>query len=97
MQQLVAKELSISKDYFVVIMSEYIFIPWKHAQERAARLAADDGGHISNTPSITLAGAATIEAEDVVYLREGHILLHRQAATNYSRHSKAHDCKEARF
>ncbi|CAM6102738.1 unnamed protein product [Calypogeia fissa] len=58
-----------TQDYFVVIVSEYIFIPWKHAEEKAARLAGD-GGHISSTPSITLAGAATLEAEDVLFLRD---------------------------
>jgi DNA polymerase epsilon subunit 1 len=55
----------------VVIVSEYIFIPWKHAQERAARLAVDNaGGSISSTPSITVAGAATLEAEEVLFLRD---------------------------
>lgn len=54
----------------MVIVSEYIFVPWKHAQERAVTLTADDGVQISCTPSVTLAGAATIEAEDVLFLRD---------------------------
>lgn len=57
----------------MVIVSEYIFVPWKHAQETAAaRLAVDDGpgGHISSTPSVTVAGAATLEAKEVLFLRD---------------------------
>jgi len=59
------------QDYFVVIVSEYIYIPWKHSQDRAALLAANrDGGIISSTPSVTISAGADMEAQEVAYLKE---------------------------
>ncbi|GLJ44675.1 hypothetical protein SUGI_0939260 [Cryptomeria japonica] len=57
------------QDYFVVIVSEFIYLPWKHSQEQAAlRTAARDGSFC--TPSVTIAAAADVESEEVSFLKE---------------------------
>jgi hypothetical protein len=64
-------ELVVVQDYFVVIVSEYIYIPWKHSQDRAAMLAAtSDGGFTSSTPSVTVSAGSDLEAQEVAYLKE---------------------------
>lgn len=61
----------VVQDYFVVIVSEYIYIPWKHSQDRAAMLAATrDGGFTSSTPSVTISAGSDLEAQEVAYLKE---------------------------
>ncbi|BBN04847.1 DNA polymerase epsilon subunit 1 [Marchantia polymorpha subsp. ruderalis] len=57
----------VTQDYFVVIVSEYIYIPWKHAMDEAARRRA---GPVSSTPSITVAAAADMEAGEILFLKE---------------------------
>lgn len=57
------------QDYFVVIVSEFIYLPWKHSQEQAAlRAAARDGN--TCTPSITISAAADVESEEISFLKE---------------------------
>eukprot|EP01018_Ginkgo_biloba_P017404 Gb_06608 [translate_table: standard] len=58
-----------TQDYFIVIVSEFIYIPWKHSQEQAAlRAAARDGSMC--TPSVTIAAAADVESEEASFLKE---------------------------
>lgn len=61
----------VTQDYFVVIVSEYIYIPWKHSQDQAALLAAARGGDFaSSTPSVSISTASDAEAQEVSYLKE---------------------------
>lgn len=63
--------LELWQDYFVVIVSEYIYIPWKHAQEQAAvEAAARVSGSCLSTPSVTVSSAASSEAQEVAFLKE---------------------------
>lgn len=55
----------------MVIVSEYIYIPWKHSQDQAALLAAARGGDFaSSTPSVSISTASDAEAQEVSYLKE---------------------------
>ncbi|KAJ7294671.1 hypothetical protein O6H91_Y241800 [Diphasiastrum complanatum] len=60
----------LTQEYFIVIVSEYIYLPWKHSQEQAARLAASRLASTFCTPSVTVAAAADIQAEDAKFLKE---------------------------
>jgi len=54
----------VTQDYFVVIVSEYIYIPWKHSQDRVPLIAANKGGGlVSGTPSVTISAGAEMEAQ----------------------------------
>ncbi|KAL2635827.1 hypothetical protein R1flu_007306 [Riccia fluitans] len=57
----------VTQDYFVVIVSEYIYIPWKHARDEAAKRHE---GLVSSTPSITVGAAADAEASEILFLKE---------------------------
>lgn len=57
------------QDYFIVIVSEFIYSPWKHSQEQAALRAAAREGSLC-TPSVTVAAAADLELEEVSFLKE---------------------------
>ncbi|GMH11122.1 hypothetical protein Nepgr_012963 [Nepenthes gracilis] len=56
------------QDHFVLIVSEYIYMPWTYAQEQATRACTGDG--YSSTPSITAAVAQKIESNLTDYLKE---------------------------
>ncbi|VFQ71576.1 unnamed protein product [Cuscuta campestris] len=55
------------QDHFILIVSEFMYIPWKHAQDQAAQQASTKNGD-SCTPSITAALAEILDlqmAEDL--------------------------------
>ena len=52
-----------------MIVSEFMYIPWKYAQEQAASSAAARNGD-SCTPSITGAAAEAFESHVTEYLKE---------------------------
>ncbi|OAY51429.1 DNA polymerase epsilon catalytic subunit A [Manihot esculenta] len=56
------------QDHFVLIVSEFMFIPWDYAQKQAANRASLQNVS-SCTPSITIAAAETFESHLVEYLR----------------------------
>ncbi|KAL9391175.1 hypothetical protein Peur_015095 [Populus x canadensis] len=56
------------QDHFVLIVSEFMFIPWDYAQKQAAtREALRDGN--SCTPSITIVAAENFESHMVEYIK----------------------------
>ncbi|KAK3041245.1 hypothetical protein RJ639_001528, partial [Escallonia herrerae] len=58
-----------TQDHFILIVSEYMYLPWKYAQEKVAiRACARDDNMC--TPSITAAAAETLELCLSEYLRE---------------------------
>ncbi|XP_047319798.1 DNA polymerase epsilon catalytic subunit A-like isoform X2 [Impatiens glandulifera] len=57
------------QDYFILIVSEFMYIPWKYVQEQAAiRVSLADGSLC--TPSITGAAAEAFEFQMTEYTRE---------------------------
>jgi len=57
-------------DYFLVIVSEFVYIPWKHSQEQAIQRAeALAAGSNFCTPSVTVSAASDIEAQETAYLK----------------------------
>jgi len=65
--------LSLLQDHFVLIVSEFMFIPWDYAQKQAAtREALRDGN--SCTPSITIVAAENFESHMVEYIK-GQVLM----------------------
>jgi DNA polymerase epsilon subunit 1 len=58
------------QDYFLVIVSEFVYIPWKHSQEQAIQCAeALAGGSNFCTPSVTVSAASDMEAKETAYLK----------------------------
>ncbi|GLU18367.1 hypothetical protein SLE2022_346730 [Rubroshorea leprosula] len=57
------------QDHFVLIVSEFLHIPWKYAQELAVNRKSSGDGNIC-TPSVTVTTAETIEAQLLKYLKE---------------------------
>jgi hypothetical protein len=58
------------QDYFLVIVSEFVYIPWKHSQEQAIQRAeALAAGSNFCTPSVTVSAASDIEAQETAYLK----------------------------
>eukprot|EP00897_Mesotaenium_endlicherianum_P006205 jgi/Mesen1/5612/ME000282S04761 len=59
------------QDYFVVVVSEFIYRPWKHARDVAEACAAALLGQEgpSCTPSVTLAAGADAEAGEIEFLK----------------------------
>ncbi|GAB2274640.1 DNA polymerase epsilon catalytic subunit A [Dionaea muscipula] len=58
-----------TQDHFVLIVSEFMYIPWNYVQEQAAtRVAIGDGA--SSTPSITTAVAQKSESQLTEYLQD---------------------------
>lgn len=58
-----------TQDHFVLIVSEYMYIPWKFSQEQAAiRDASRDDNFC--TPSITVTAAETFESRITEFLKE---------------------------
>lgn len=65
--------LTLLQDHFVLIVSEFMFIPWNYAQKQAAARASLQNSN-SCTPSITIAAAETFESHLVEYLK-GQVLI----------------------
>lgn len=56
-----------TQDHFILIVSEFMYVPWKYAQEQATHRASSSSGDLC-TPSITAALAETFDlqmAEDL--------------------------------
>lgn len=60
--------LGFLQDHFVLVVSEFMYIPWKHAQKLAASRASLQEGS-SCTPSITVAAAENFESHIVQYVK----------------------------
>ncbi|PSR89873.1 DNA polymerase epsilon catalytic subunit A like [Actinidia chinensis var. chinensis] len=58
-----------TQDHFILIVSEFMYIPWKYAREQAAIRASVRDGNLC-TPSITGAAAEAFESHMTEYLRE---------------------------
>ncbi|KAK2968076.1 hypothetical protein RJ640_000491, partial [Escallonia rubra] len=58
-----------TQDHFILIVSEYMYLPWKYVQEKVAIRACARGDNMC-TPSITAAAAETLESCLSEYLRE---------------------------
>lgn len=58
-----------TQDHFVLIVSEFLYNPWRHAQEQAAMRAFSQNG-TTCTPSITGAAAEKFESLMTDYLKE---------------------------
>ncbi|RVW54423.1 DNA polymerase epsilon catalytic subunit A [Vitis vinifera] len=57
------------QDHFVLIVSEFMYTPWKYAREQAANRASARNSD-SCTPSITAAAAEVFESHITEYLKE---------------------------
>ena len=57
-----------SQDYFVFIVSQFLYIPWNHARKQAAIRSSLQDGNLC-TPSITVAAAETFEFHLTEYLK----------------------------
>lgn len=61
--------LNASQDHFVLVVSEFLYIPWKYLREQvASRMSARDEN--TCTPSITIAASETFQACITEYLKE---------------------------
>ncbi|XP_052190980.1 DNA polymerase epsilon catalytic subunit A-like isoform X2 [Diospyros lotus] len=58
-----------TQDHFILIVSEFIYIPWKYARDQSAIRASLMVSNLC-TPSITAAAAETFELQVTEYLRE---------------------------
>ncbi|XP_057955577.1 DNA polymerase epsilon catalytic subunit A-like [Malania oleifera] len=58
-----------TQDHFILIVSEFMYIPWKHAQEQQAIRASVNDGDLC-TPSITASAAEKFESCITEYLKE---------------------------
>ncbi|KAL8140374.1 hypothetical protein V2J09_006395 [Rumex salicifolius] len=58
-----------TQDHFILVASEFVFIPWKHAKEQAITQAAMQVGDLC-TPSITAATAEKLELLLADYLKD---------------------------
>ncbi|XP_031270603.1 DNA polymerase epsilon catalytic subunit A-like [Pistacia vera] len=56
------------QDHFVLVVSEFMYIPWKYAQKQAVSRASLRDGNLC-TPSITVAAAETFESHMAEYLK----------------------------
>lgn len=56
------------QDHFILIVSEFLYFPWKFAQEEAAKRASGMGDMC--TPSITAATAEIIESQKTEFLKK---------------------------
>ncbi|KAI3783594.1 hypothetical protein L1987_42678 [Smallanthus sonchifolius] len=57
------------QDHFILIVSEFLYLPWKFAQDKASKIANIRNGD-SCTPSITAAAAETFQSCINEHLRE---------------------------
>ena len=61
----------VGQDYFIVIVSEFLYIPWKHAQEQTMlRAAAKASNTTYCTPSVTVTAAANAESIETSFLKD---------------------------
>ncbi|XP_059627348.1 DNA polymerase epsilon catalytic subunit A-like [Cornus florida] len=58
-----------TQDHFIVVVSEFMYIPWKYTQNQAAIRASLNDDNLC-TPSITAAAAETFEKHMTEHLRE---------------------------
>ncbi|KAH7671411.1 DNA polymerase epsilon subunit 1 protein [Dioscorea alata] len=59
----------MTQDHFVLVVSEFLYIPWKYSREQvASRMSARDGN--TCTPSITITASETLQACITEYLKE---------------------------
>lgn len=61
--------LVVIQDHFILIVSEFIYIPWKYAREQTAIRASMRDGNLC-TPSISGGAAESFESHMTEYLRE---------------------------
>ncbi|KAI3971229.1 hypothetical protein MKX01_021996 [Papaver californicum] len=59
----------VTQDHFILIVSEFLYKPWKYAQEQAAVRASSVDGSLC-TPSITGAAAESFEIQLTAFLKE---------------------------
>ncbi|XP_077235840.1 DNA polymerase epsilon catalytic subunit A-like [Tasmannia lanceolata] len=59
----------VTQDHFVLIVSEFMYMPWKYSQEQAATREALRDGNVC-TPSITVTSAETFESRVTEFLKE---------------------------
>ncbi|GBG71097.1 hypothetical protein CBR_g8396 [Chara braunii] len=60
-----------TQEYFVVVVSEYIYIPWKHGIDKdREREASREQQSQPGTQSVTVAATADIEEEEKKFLRQ---------------------------
>ncbi|KAL0460774.1 UNVERIFIED_CONTAM: DNA polymerase epsilon catalytic subunit A [Sesamum latifolium] len=57
-----------TQDHFILIVSEFLYIPWKYAQEEAAKRASAMGDLC--TPSITASTAEILESQMAEFLKK---------------------------
>lgn len=58
-----------TQDHFVLIVSEFLYVPWKYMKEQVA-LRATIRDDTSCTPSITIMAAENLEGQVIGYLRD---------------------------
>lgn len=66
--------LSYLQDHFILIVSEFMYIPWKYAQEQAAKQASAVDGELC-TPSIPAAIAETFELQMTQELKKKVLIM----------------------
>lgn len=72
-----------------MIVSEFVYIPWKHSQEQAIQCAeALAAGSNFCTPSVTVSAASDIEAQETAYLKH-QVKLPTISLTSAHRHAHA--------
>ncbi|KAI3992350.1 hypothetical protein MKX01_030071 [Papaver californicum] len=59
----------VTQDHFILIVSEFLYKPWKYSQEQAAVRASSVDGSLC-TPSITGAAAESFEIQLTAFLKE---------------------------
>nr|GMD12608.1 DNA polymerase epsilon catalytic subunit A-like [Ipomoea batatas] len=57
------------QDHFILIVSEFMYLPWRYSQEQAAERASAKNGDLC-TPSITAALAETFDLQMAEYLKK---------------------------
>ncbi|XP_015623163.1 DNA polymerase epsilon catalytic subunit A [Oryza sativa Japonica Group] len=58
-----------TQDHFVLIVSEFLYVPWKYMKEQVA-LRSTTRDETSCTPSITIMAAENLEVQVIGYLRD---------------------------
>lgn len=73
--------LCFLQDHFVLVVSEFMYIPWEHTKAQAANRASLQEPD-SCTPSVTVAAAEAFESRLVEYLK-GKVQFGVSVATSY--------------
>jgi DNA polymerase epsilon subunit 1 len=71
-----------TQDHFVLIVSEFLYVPWKYMKEQVA-LRSTTRDETSCTPSITIMAAENLEVQVIGYLRDQVILWLYSAILNW--------------